>query len=101
MCSWDARSLRSQVLREGMRTLHSLLSTVRWLVARFGRSAVDDIMRDASLSHAARVAALAEARAALEATLRAKGMFRLEVRSLHTCCFRCPACPPCRPRALM
>ena len=37
------------------------------------------MLRDASLSHAERMAALQRAREALEADLRAKGMFRLEV----------------------
>lgn len=37
------------------------------------------MLRDASLSHAERMAALQQAREALEADLRAKGMFRLEV----------------------
>lgn len=50
--------------------------------ARFGRPAVDAIMGEKDMAHAARVAALAEARAALEARLRAVGMFRLEVGGL-------------------
>lgn len=37
-------------------------------------------MRDSSLQHSARVAALDAARTALEAKLRWTGMFRLEVR---------------------
>jgi hypothetical protein len=38
-------------------------------------------MRDSGLQHSARIAALDAARDALEAKLRALGMFRLEVRA--------------------
>ncbi len=48
-------------------------------VCRFGKDRAEAILQDASLSHAERTAALQQARQALEAELRAKGMFRLEV----------------------
>jgi hypothetical protein len=72
-------------------------------VARFGRPPVDAILGDAGMAHAARMAALAEARAALEAKLRAVGMFRLEVgarfptQQLHAplCCTHAKRCSLC------
>lgn len=45
----------------------------------FGKETAEYVLGDASLSHAERMAALQRAREALEADLRAKGMFRLEV----------------------
>ncbi len=51
-------------------------------VRRFGKDRAGSILQDASLSHAERTAALQQAREALEAELRAKGMFRLEVSPL-------------------
>ncbi|CAK0784195.1 hypothetical protein CVIRNUC_007399 [Coccomyxa viridis] len=47
-------------------------------ITRYGRELVESIYQDTSLSHAERTAALQRGRGALEATLRAKGMFRLE-----------------------
>ena len=49
------------------------------VMCRFGKDRAEAILQDASLSHAERTAALQRAREALEAELRAKGMFRLEV----------------------
>lgn len=57
-----------------------------WL-GRFGRPGVADILRDSGMQHATRVAALQQARTALEAKLRTIGMFRLEVPLLVPQCF--------------
>jgi hypothetical protein len=46
----------------------------------FGKETAEAVLGDASLSHAERMAALQRARDALEADLRAKGIFRLEVK---------------------
>lgn len=63
---------------------------------RYGRPAVDAIMTDGSLSHAARSSALQQAREDLEAKLRANGMFRLEVLGQPPFC----ALPSCKAACL-
>ena len=57
-------------------------------VCRFGKELVESIMQDTALSHAERTAALQRARETLEATLRAKGIFRLDVSPapFSSCC---------------
>lgn len=55
----------------------ALITSSHW--CRFGKARAETILQDATLSHAERTAALQQAREALEAELRAKGMFRLEV----------------------
>ena len=60
--------------------------TVAIPCADMDRSLSSPIYQDTSLPHAERTAALQRGRGTLEATLRAKGMFRLEVCPVASCC---------------